>query len=200
MLYYNVISILPRMTQTSIDTRQGLPFEMQILLRDYPRVTWPENPNLARSTQNWMAAHSMFRQLAEIITQDTQGFLDKSSDPQHYARRLAHFGNLLVRNLHGHHHWEDRDFFPELEAADPRFATGLAMLEGDHAALDALLDRFTRTANRVVQLATLEETQMADEAGPLADISAGIERFLHRHLSDEEDLAVPILLHHRLRG
>lgn len=27
-----------------------------------------------------------------------------------------------------------------------------------------------------------------------------IEAFLKRHLSDEEDLAVPIILHHRLRG
>jgi iron-sulfur cluster repair protein YtfE (RIC family) len=189
-----------RMTQHSIDTRQGLPTEMQILLRDYPRVTWPENPNLARSTQNWMAAHSMFRQLAAIITQETQGFLDKASDPQRYAGRLAHYGNLLVRNLHGHHHWEDRAFFPELEAADPRFAAGLAMLEGDHVALDALLERFTRQANRVVQLATLEEAQMPAEAGPLAEVSAGIEQFLHRHLTDEEELAVPILLHHRLRG
>ena len=142
----------------------------------------------------------MFRQLAAIITQDTQGFLDKARAPQIYAGRLAHFGNLLLRNLHGHHHWEDRAFFPELEAAEPRFAAGLAMLEGDHVALDALLDRFARTANRVVQLARLEEAQMAPEAGPLAELSAGIGRFLRRHLADEEDLAVPILLHHRLRG
>ncbi len=188
------------MTHLSIDTRQGLPSEMQILLRDYPRATWPQNPNLARSTRNWMAAHAMFRQLAALITEDTQRFLDKDDDPQVYAGRLAHFGNQLVRNLHGHHHWEDRNFFPELEAADPRFADGLAMLEGDHAALDPLLDQFTRQANRVVQLAGLEEAQMPDEAGPLAGLSAGIERFLHRHLSDEEDLSVPILLHHRLRG
>ncbi len=142
----------------------------------------------------------MFRQLAEIVAEDTQSFLDKAQEPQLYARRLAHFGNLLVRNLHGHHTWEDREFFPELEAADPRFAAGLEMLEGDHAELDGLLDRFTRTANRVVQLATLEEAQMMEEAAPLADTSAEIGRFLHRHLTDEEELAVPILLHHKLRG
>ncbi len=188
------------MTQNSIDTRQGLPPEMQILLRDYPRESWPENPNLARATQQWLGAHSMFRQLAAIITKDTQGFLDKAEDPQVYAGRLAHFGNLLVRNLHGHHHWEDRSFFPELEAADPRFADGLAMLESDHVALDGLLERFTRSANRVVQLAALEEAQMAGETGPLGETCDGIGRFLQRHLTDEEELAVPILLHHRLRG
>ncbi len=183
-----------------ITVRQGLPDEMQVLLRDYPRDTWPGHPDFARSIQNWMGAHRMFRQLAEIVTEDTEGFLDNGNDPQIYAGRLAHFGNLLVRNLHGHHGWEDHSFFPELEAADPRFTRGLEMLEGDHVALDTLLDRFTRGANRTVQLASLEEAQMKDEAGPLAETCAEIGQFLKRHLTDEEELAVPILLHYKMRG
>ena len=91
-----------------------------------------------------MGAHQMFRQLGAIVQEDSETFLDKGMETDRYAGRLAHFGNLLVRNLHGHHTWEDRSYFPELQAADPRFADGLEMLEGDHAELDALLDRFTR--------------------------------------------------------
>jgi hypothetical protein len=30
--------------------------------------------------------------------------------------------------------------------------------------------------------------------------ATGIQAFLDRHLTDEEDLTVPILLHHKLRG
>lgn len=74
------------------------------------------------------------------------------------------------------------------------------MLEGDHMELDALLDRFTRGANRVVQLATLDPAQMAGEAGPVRDMAEQLNGFLNRHLTDEEDLVVPILLHHRLRA
>lgn len=183
-----------------ITMREGLPPEMRSLLRDLPRDSWQAHPAFARSIQNWMGAHQMFRQLGEIVQKDSETFLDKGMETDRYAGRLAHFGNLLVRNLHGHHTWEDRSYFPELQAADPRFADGLEMLEGDHAELDALLDRFTRGANRVVQLATLDPAQMAEEAGLVRDMAEQLGAFLHRHLTDEADLIVPILLHHRLRG
>ncbi len=173
---------------------------MQTLLRDHPRDTWPENPNFAASVQNWMGAHQMFRQLSDIAQSETQAFLDNHLDTQDYAARLGHFGNLLVRNLHGHHTWEDRKFFPELYVADARFADGLEMLEGDHLMLDQVLDDFTRSANRVVQLAQLDPKQMLDQTGTVLKASRRIGRFLARHLADEEDLVVPIILHHKLRS
>ena len=74
------------------------------------------------------------------------------------------------------------------------------MLEQDHADLDKVLDEFTRSANRVIKLSTLDEAQAYDEAGDVHATSTTIEAFLKRHLSDEEELAVPIILHHRLRG
>ncbi|MEC8197707.1 MAG: hemerythrin domain-containing protein [Pseudomonadota bacterium] len=81
-----------------------------------------------------MGAHTMFRQIAEIVAVDTEEMLDKKLDPDWYAMRLGHFGNALVRNLHGHHTWEDRKFFPELMAADDRFIDGLEMLVQQGAA------------------------------------------------------------------
>lgn len=184
----------------NIHTRQGLPDEMQILLRDYPREVWPDHPNFARSIQNWMGAHAMFRQLGKITTTDTEAFLQKDMDPERYASRLGHFGTLLVRNLHGHHTWEDRDYFPELMAADDRFEAGLEMLETDHEVLDQTLDTFTRTANRFLKLSELDPKQAYEEASGLRDQTEAIGRFLTRHLTDEEELVVPILLHHKMRG
>ncbi|WP_271844026.1 hemerythrin domain-containing protein [Cognatishimia sp. SS12] len=188
------------MTQYDINVRQGLPEEMQLLLREYPRDAWPDHPNFATSIRNWMGAHGMFRQLAELIVTDTQALLDKASDPTRYASRLGHFGNLLVRNLHGHHGWEDHRFFPELEAADGRFARGLEMLESDHLEMDQRLESFTRASNRYLQLMDLSPKDAEAEIGAIQKAGEGIERFLERHLSDEEDLVVPILLHHKMRG
>ncbi len=188
------------MTQYAIETRSGLPTEMQALLREHPRDTWPGNPDFAASIRNWMGAHVMFRDLARIIRDDTERFLDKEMEQDLYVARLGYFGDRLVRNLHGHHHWEDRSFFPELSQADPRFERGLEMLESDHVALDGLLDGITGTANRLIKLDTLDPAQVPDEAGRLHETTARLGAFLDRHLTDEEDLAVPILLHHRLRG
>lgn len=191
---------LPAMTQHDITLRDGLPTEMQILLRELPREGWQGHPHFAKSTQNWMGAHAGFRQLGGLLAEDTRAFVERQMDGPTFADRLGFVGNLLVRNLHGHHSWEDRSFFPELRDADPRFEAGLEMLETDHVALDELLDDLTRQGNRVIKLQDLDPAQMTEEAKPLADTADKLTGFLERHLTDEEDLVVPIILHHALRG
>lgn len=183
------------------DIRNGpLPEAMRVLLRDYPRDSWDANPHFREATRRWIGAHAMFRQLGAHVRTETEAYLDRARAPDDYAARLSYYGDALVRNLHGHHGWEDHSFFPELSAADPRFDAGLKTLEKDHAALDEVLDRFTRIGNRVIKLIQLDEPAAHDEAGALQDEAVRIEAFLARHLGDEEDLAVPIILHHRLRG
>lgn len=188
------------MENIQLASRQALPLNMALLLRDYPREAWPDHPNFARSVQNWMGAHQMFRQLGEVSRGETEKYLDGNSAADDFAGRLSVYGNLLVRNLHGHHSWEDRAFFPELAAADPRFEHGLDMLEADHHALDDVLDRFTNTTNRVIKLVQMDEAQARNEAGDVLKLATDIEGYLARHLADEEDLVVPIILHHKLRG
>lgn len=177
-----------------------MPQEMHRLLSTYPRDTWEAHPGFAEKTRHWLRAHQMFRDLADVTRSETELYLDKTIAPERFAQRLSRYGNALVQNLHGHHNWEDRNFFPELSAADTRFDRGLDILESDHTELDTVLDHFTHSANRVLKLMQLDPEQSLDEAGQLRDLSETIERFLERHLGDEEDLAVPIILHHRLRG
>ncbi|RBW58804.1 hemerythrin domain-containing protein [Ruegeria sp. A3M17] len=177
-----------------------MPGEMQILLEQYPRDSWETHPGFTEKTRHWLGAHLMFRRLARLVRSDAESYLGKDLSPEEYAARLSHYGNALVGNLHGHHGWEDHSYFPELSAADSRFDAGLNVLEKDHADLDLVLDQYTRTANRVIKLIQLDEVQARSEVGSLRDTSEAIEAFLKRHLGDEEDLAVPIILHHRLRG
>jgi len=188
------------MIETTMVRQDALPQDMRILLRDYPRDAWPDHPNFAASIQNWMGAHEMFRALSKAVRLNTEGYIDKSIGSDTYAARLSHYGNLLVRNLHGHHGWEDHVFFPEISRSDPRFDSGLATLESDHEHLDKVLERFTVASNRTVKLIQLDETQAQSEAGGIHKAASEIEGFLRRHLADEEDLVVPIILHHKLRG
>ena len=178
----------------------GMPEEMRLLLTEYPRESWEEHPGFKEKTRNWLGAHQGFRALSELVRADTEAYLDKTLEPEGFAARLSRFGNLLVGNLHGHHAWEDHSYFPELSAADPRFDRGLEILEKDHEVLDQVLHGFAGTANRAIKLVQLDERQAYEEAGQLRTIAETIEKLLSRHLGDEEDLAVPIILHHRLRG
>ena len=177
-----------------------MPTEMQSLLRDYPRDTWDVHPGFHEKTRHWLGAHQMFRRLSAQVTKDTESFLDRNMDARGFAGALSYRGNQLVGNLHGHHGWEDHSYFPELSAADPRFDAGLEILETDHADLDKVLDSFTNLANRTIKLVQLDEHAARDEAGKLHGSAQTITAFLKRHLTDEEELAVPIILHHRLRG
>lgn len=188
------------MTDTNIHIRQGLPKEMQILLRDYPREAWPDHPDFAESIQHWMGAHQMFRRLSDLVHQSTQRVVEQDMDLETFAARLGQYGNMLVQNLHGHHGWEDHAFFPELEIADTRFSRGLEMLETDHVELDALLDRLTGAANRYLKLSHLSPRDASDELPAILTETSALGGFLERHLTDEEDLVVPILLHHKMRG
>ncbi|MBV7380406.1 hemerythrin domain-containing protein [Maritimibacter dapengensis] len=177
-----------------------LPSELSFLLADHPRDSWERDPHFLRSTRNWIAAHRLFRDLAYLLRTGAEHYLDGDFDATSYAPRLSVYGDRLVRALHGHHRFEDLSFFPELSEADARFDEGLAILEADHLALDATLDGFTRVSNRALKLLQLDEAQARDEIGAVHDGAVRIEAFLDRHLGDEEDLVVPILLEHRLRG
>ena len=179
---------------------QDMPATMRVLLDEYPRDSWDAHPVFKEKTKHWLGAHEMFRRLGELVRSETELYLDRSREPDDFAGRLSYYGNALVASLHGHHNWEDNSYFPELSAADPRFDAGLEILEKDHQELDLVLDRFTETANRAIKLIHLDEPQAREEVGRLHGLAGTIEAFLDRHLADEEELAVPSILHHRLRG
>ncbi len=188
------------MLDTYTIRQDEMPQEMRFLLDKYPRDAWDAHPGFKEKTRHWLGAHRMFRRVSERVRLDAEALLNKDMALDDYAGRLSYYGGNLVGNLHGHHGWEDHSYFPALAEADPRFDAGLKLLEQDHADLDAVLDDFTRYANRVIKLSELDKAQARDEAGHVHETAQTIEAFLKRHLSDEEELAVPIILHHRLRG
>lgn len=188
------------MTDQTTFRQQPLTEDMRILLDDYPREAWETHPNFRQATRNWLGAHQMFRRLSEAVRKDAEQYLDGQMDGRGYAERLSYRGNALVGNLHGHHGWEDHSYFPELSAADPRFDAGLAILENDHQVLDKILHEFTDSAIRTINFEGINQTKTKDEAGRLHEHAQAIEKLLARHLVDEEELAVPIIIHHKLRG
>ena len=180
--------------------QDAMPDEMRVLLNRYPRDAWNAHPGFKDKTWQWLNAHKGFRRLIDLLGDDARTLLSKDMDPSVYAKRLSRYGSMLVGNLHGHHGWEDYEYFPELSAADPRFDRGLEILEKDHAALDVVLSAFTEMGNRALKMELLEESKLYEEVGKLHPTIETIDAFLDRHLGDEEELAVPIILEHRLRG
>ena len=173
------------MNDLSLSERHGLPDALQMLLREYPRDTWEGHPNCGMLTRFWLDRHLMFRRLVDMLRDDAEARLDHALDPEAHLHRLNRFGGMLVGELHGHHQIEDHHYFPRLSRVEPRLERGFELLDADHHALDDWLARFTEAANSVLS---------GGEPGPFLDALRSFDGLLLRHLEDEEDLIVPILL------
>ncbi len=176
----------------SLETRTGLPEPLRVLLRDYPRDGWPADPQFHGLVSFWLERHLMFRDLMGRMTTETEAFLDGARDTRHFTRIIAHYGSAFVNQLHGHHQIEDQHYFPILRTRDPRIETGFDLLDSDHHALDGLLGRFVDQANGVIQRGQGQDPRRA--AATLHHGLADLTRLITRHLDDEEDLIVPVIL------
>lgn len=180
-------------------TRPGLPDALRVLVDQYPRDLWQAHCNFDGLTRFWLERHLGFRQVLAGWQDDTRGFLDRAGDPRAHGRQTARLGGFLIEGLHGHHQIEDAHYFPALSAAEPRLARGFVLLDSDHQALDAELSALTDAANAHLRALAAPGSASRDTAGAVLARLDGFARFLDRHLTDEEDLVVPVILHHALR-
>ena len=182
------------MTDLSLTTRPGLPDTLRALMADYPRDSWPHHTNFDGLVAFWLDRHLSFRALTARMQAEAQAVLDDRIDPERYAASLARMGNRFLTELHGHHQIEDAHFFPRLTQLERRLERGFQMLETDHVAIDGLLNRFATSAN--VVLSGWQTPALRDTTAAFLTDLGGITTLLDRHLTDEEDLIVPTILHH----
>jgi Regulator of cell morphogenesis and NO signaling len=169
----------------ALDRRDGLPDALRVLAEAYPRANWEAHANFGEMIRFWMERHAMFRQLTELLQSDAQALADGRVDFAAYAPRLSHYGGMLLNQLHGHHQIEDQHYFPQLITLDGRLERGFELLETDHEAMDGLLHGMADGANAVLQ---------GGEIGPFLDRLNGFTTLLNRHLTDEEEIVVPVVL------
>ncbi len=172
-----------------LDGRDGLPEALRVLVETLPRSGWEAHPNFDGLTRFWLDRHLMFRDVLGRLRSGAEARLDGKIDPMRHARETQRYAGFLLNELHGHHSIEDHHYFPVLQGLDARVARGFDLLDADHVALDGHMHRLAEVTN-----AYLAEFEAAAGAGRLREALAGFERFLDRHLTDEEDLVVPVIL------
>ncbi|MFK7746479.1 MAG: hemerythrin domain-containing protein [Roseobacter sp.] len=177
--------------ELALGVRVRLPDALRVLVDAYPRATWESHANFGQLVQFWMQRHAMFRQLVQVLRDDAQGFVNQQIAFQDYAPRLSQYAGTLLNELHGHHQIEDQHYFPQLVALDKRVAKGFDLLESDHLAMDGLLHGLATGANTVLQ---------GGPGAPFLDRLEDFATLLERHLIDEEEIIVPVILHTGFRG
>lgn len=173
-----------------LNLRSGLPEALRVLLAEYPREGWAADKRFQGLVSFWLERHMMFRKLIGLMQADTLALLDRALDPAQFANRINRFGSMFVNDLHGHHQIEDQHYFPLLAAKEAHIARGFEILDRDHHAIDGHLNGFITAANAVLQRPD------RTNAGHFNTQLQRLDGFLNRHLIDEEDLIVPIILRH----
>lgn len=183
----------------ALEVRSGLPEPLRILLETYPREAWEADPGFSALIRFWLDRHLMFRRLLDVLQTEAEAALDKNMDAQTYASHLSRYGSMFVGELHGHHSIEDQHYFPQIKGLEKRVEHGFDILDADHHALDAHINGFAASANAVLE-AVQTDKALIDPVGQMRDGLGDMARFLDRHLTDEEELVVPILLKHGSAG
>ncbi|WP_172298441.1 hemerythrin domain-containing protein [Pseudoruegeria sp. HB172150] len=173
--------------------RDGLPEALRVLRDAYPREVWEGHENFGQLVRFWMERHMMFRELIGKMGEEAEAFLDRKMPVETYAPHLSRYGGFFLQQLHGHHQIEDMHYFPQLVGLDSRIDGGFEMLEADHQPIDGLLRRFAEGANGVLGKAE-DEAAAYEAAGAFREELNSMGQLLERHLTDEEDLVVPVIL------
>ncbi|MGB7660768.1 MAG: hemerythrin domain-containing protein [Pseudolabrys sp.] len=174
--------------------RSGWPEDLRVLVARYPREQWDAHPNLGEMARFWLSRHAMFRELSTAIEQIAAPFRAGRIPPQEFARQFVPRLQFMIDQLNVHHQIEDLHYFPIFRAADERLARGFDVLEGDHHHIHADMARTAETANALLRSLQGGGDTMVRCSDDYADASGVLLKGLVRHLDDEEDLIVPLIL------
>ena len=174
--------------------RSGLPEDLKVLYAKYPREDWSTVHTLGDMGAFWISRHDMFREFGRLLGSGLDDLREGRVADGRFARWFAPRLNHFLGDLEGHHQIEDFQYFPLFAAADARLAHGFELLEEDHHLIHRLLERNAEAADvfhRDLLSGSADMPYSRDAYAAEADI---LVTGLMRHLEDEEDLLIPLLL------
>lgn len=181
-----------------LDLRDGLPADLRALLAHYPRDVWQDHANLGAMARFWLGRHDMFRELGAALSAGLHAHREGQVDVAGFRRWFAPRLSFFLQNLEGHHQIEDQHYFPVFQAAEAKLSHGFDLLETDHEVIHRDLEATAETARLFLQAESAAGPTPDDPArraaDAYADASERLLRRLMRHLEDEEDLIIPLIL------
>ncbi len=174
--------------------RTALPEDLRFLLEKYPREQWLQHENVHGMAQMWLQRHDMFRELGVILSGAIDDYREDRRSAQDFAQFFAPRLNFFLGHLDGHHNVEDQHYFPVFARVETRLKRGFDILDSDHHLIHDALERNAETANAFIRGLEGPSDRLRFAADAYADENAGLVAMLSRHLDDEEDLIIPLIL------
>ncbi|MDO5058561.1 MAG: hemerythrin domain-containing protein [Neisseria sp.] len=151
-----------------------------------PRTSWID---LQGAAAFWLGVHHSLRRRHTELERLGAAFLDKQTDWADYRMQTLYTAAHHLGNLHSHHHVEDNSYFPRLRRQEPKLCRGFDLLDSDHEDIEGRLKNWEKLIGEL-KVTTWENR---DLAARLHQSFTDSSDCLMRHLSDEEDLVIPVL-------
>ena len=174
--------------------RSGLPDDLRFLVEKYPRSDWSSHDNIQGMAGFWLQRHDMFREVGAMLTAGIADYREGRKPAPDFAQWFAPRLNFFLGNLDGHHNVEDQHYFPVFAKAEARLKRGFDILDGDHHQIHDALALNAETANFFLRALRESEDRMRFAADAYAAANQSLVAMLSRHLDDEEDLIIPLIL------
>lgn len=175
-------------------SRAGLPTDLTFLLEKYPRALWRQSDGLDDMARFWLQRHNFFRELATLLNKSVSALNEEQIDPASFAQWFGPRLELLLGELEGHHNVEDMHYFPMLMAIEPRLKRGFTILDSDHHMIHDLLESNASAGRQFAGALVAGGDALRFASDGYAKESGRLLSGLMRHLDDEEDLIIPLLI------
>lgn len=136
----------------------------------------------------------MFREFSVALSDAADAAREGRIAVADFHAWLAPRLRFFVQQLEGHHEIEDVQYFPLLMKLEPRLRRGFDILEKDHAHIHGDLAELHAAWVEMNRAAGAGSAEAPAALNRLAKDLGGFLRPLERHLADEEELIIPILL------
>ncbi len=178
----DLFSVAPRHPDSRLET------DWLFLYNKLPPDQW-FGADYAYKTSGWLKVHTNIRKRQRILVQISEAYISGEFDWSEYRSQILKRINMHVLKLHQHHEVEDEGFFPEFVSMYPKLAPAFEILGHDHEYLNELLDKL-QIQNDQLARSEIEDKALAEE---LHKTLVAVTDLLQQHLTDEEDLVIPIL-------
>ncbi len=184
-----------------LDIRQGLPEDQLFLARQYPSDRWLSGPEVSELGRFWLGVHRFFRDKASTAERQVTSVLEGKVDAGAIRDAFGHTIGEMLSHLEMHHNIEDHNYFPQFIRIEPRLKTGFEVMDADHHLIHGAIHDLAGKGRAFLQAASCarQDSSATDRStNELASTLTTFRRHMLRHLDDEEDLVIPLILDRHL--
>jgi hemerythrin-like domain-containing protein len=172
---------------------QSWPPDLLFLLERFPRRGWPDHPALGDLAEFWLHKHASLRRLGAGLTQAGADLREGRVEPLAFRSGFVPPLQAFLEALESHHQVEDQHYFPLFRSIEPRLAAGFEILERDHGVLHQQIIAVVELARTLARTDGSDRAVLRSAAEDYITATDILTGLLPVHLSDEEDLVIPLL-------